>query len=85
LSEYDWNAAIERGRQRDQPQYADEIKQSLVVGFHLVCLRCGAGYYHTRFTMSELSYRMYSYCPNCIEKAIELLLKTDKEGLKNDD
>lgn len=64
---------VERIRQQEQPKKADEIKRAMNIGFHLKCLRCGQPYYHTEFAMSEMSYRMYSYCPDCIDKAIDAL------------
>ena len=67
------NENVERIRQEEQPKKADEIKRAMNIGFHLKCLRCGAAYYHTEFAMSEMSYRMYSYCPDCIDKGIEAL------------
>lgn len=67
------NENVERIRQQEQPKKADEIKRAMNIGFHLKCLRCGAVYYHTEFAMSEMSYRMYSYCPDCIDKGIEAL------------
>jgi len=67
------NENVERIRQQEQPKKADEIKRAMNIGFHLKCLRCGAAYYHTEFAMSEMSYRMYSYCPDCIDKGIEAL------------
>lgn len=73
MTEYDENENVERIRQQEQPKKADEIKRAMNIGFHLKCLRCGAAYYHTEFAMSEMSYRMYSYCPDCIEKGIEAL------------
>lgn len=67
------NENVERFRQQEQPKKADEIKRAMNIGFHLKCLRCGKTYYHTEFAMSEMSYRMYSYCPECIDKGIEAL------------
>ena len=67
------NENVERIRQQEQPKKADEIKRAMNIGFHLKCLRCGKTYYHTEFAMSEMSYRMYSYCPDCIDKGIEAL------------
>ena len=67
------NENVERIRQQEQPRKADEIKRAMNIGFHLKCLRCGKTYYHTEFAMSEMSYRMYSYCPDCIDKGIEAL------------
>ena len=77
MTEFNENENVERFRQQEQPKKADEIKRAMNIGFHLKCLRCGAAYYHTEFAMSEMSYRMYSYCPNCIDKAIEALKKED--------
>jgi NAD-dependent SIR2 family protein deacetylase len=71
------NENVERIRQQEQPKKADEIKRAMNIGFHLKCLRCGKTYYHTEFAMSEMSYRMYSYCPDCIDKGIEALKKQD--------
>ncbi|MBQ1776545.1 MAG: hypothetical protein IIZ93_00150 [Acidaminococcaceae bacterium] len=71
------NENVERIRQQEQPKKADEIKRAMNIGFHLKCLRCGAAYYHTEFAMSEMSYRMYSYCPDCIDKGIEALKEQD--------
>ncbi len=73
MTEFDENGNVERIRQQEQPVQADRIKRAMNIGFHLKCLRCGAEYYHTEFAMSEMSYRMYSYCPNCIDKGIEAL------------
>ena len=73
MTEYDENENVERIRQQEQPKKADEIKRAMNIGFHLKCLRCGKTYYHTEFAMSEMSYRMYSYCPDCIDKGIEAL------------
>lgn len=73
MTEFDENANVERIRQQEQPVQADRIKRAMNIGFHLKCLRCGAAYYHTEFAMSEMSYRMYSYCPACIDKAIDAL------------
>ena len=67
------NENVERIRRQEQPKKADEIKRAMNIGFHLKCLRCGKTYYHTEFAMSEMSYRMYSYCPDCIDKGIEAL------------
>lgn len=72
------NETVERIREHEQPKHMNKILQSLSVGFHLKCLRCGSTYYHTCFAMSEMSYRMYSYCPDCIDKAIQLLKKKDQ-------
>ena len=77
MTEYDENENVERIRQQEQPKKADEIKRAMNIGFHLKCLRCGAAYYHTEFAMSEMSYRMYSYCPDCIDKGIEALKEQD--------
>jgi len=71
------NENVERIRQQEQPKKADEIKRAMNIGFYLKCLRCGAAYYHTEFAMSEMSYRMYSYCPDCIDKGIEALKEQD--------
>ena len=71
------NENVERIRQQEQPKKADEIKRAMNIGFHLKCLRCGKTYYHTEFAMSEMSYRMYSYCPDCIDKGIEALKEQD--------
>ena len=71
------NENVECIRQPEQPKKADEIKRAMNIGFHLKCLRCGAAYYHTEFAMSEMSYRMYSYCPDCIDKGIEALKEQD--------
>lgn len=71
MSDFDWTENTERIRQEEQLKYADEIKESISIGFHLKCLRCGKAYYHTRFAMSEMSYRMYSYCPDCIDRALD--------------
>ena len=73
------NEIVERIRQQEQPKKADEIKRSISIGYHLKCLRCGATYYHTEFAMSEMSYRMYSYCPDCIDKAMDALKGEDKD------
>lgn len=73
MTEFDENANVELIRQQEQPKKADEIKRAMNIGFHLKCLRCGKTYYHTEFAMSEMSYRMYSYCPDCIDKGIEAL------------
>ena len=75
MTAFDWNANTEKNRREEQPKYADEIKEAISIGFHLKCLHCGSSYYHTRFAMSEMSYLMYSYCPNCIDKALDLLKK----------
>ena len=73
------NESVECIRKKYQPIYAEEIKESLYKGFHLRCLRCDAVYYHTSFAMSEMSYRMYSYCPNCIDEAIKVLKEQDQK------
>lgn len=73
MTDFDENENVERIRQQEQPKKADEIKRAMNIGFHLKCLRCGKTYYHTEFAMSEMSYRMYSYCPDCIDKGIEAL------------
>ena len=75
----DENIIVEKFRRETQPKCADEIKDAISIGFHLKCLRCGAVYYHTRFAMSEMGYRMYSYCPDCINKGIEALKEKDKQ------
>ena len=77
MTEFNENENVERIRQQEQPKKADEIKRAMNIGFHLKCLRCGAAYYHTEFAMSEMSYRMYSYCPDCIDKGIEALKEQD--------
>ena len=77
MTEFNENENVERIRQQEQPVQADRIKRAMNIGFHLKCLRCGAAYYHTEFAMSEMSYRMYSYCPNCIDKGIEALKEQD--------
>ena len=77
MTEFNKNENVERIRQQEQPKKADEIIRAMNIGFHLKCLRCGAAYYHTEFAMSEMSYRMYSYCPECIDKAIEALKEQD--------
>ena len=77
MTEFDENENVKRIRQQEQPKKADEIKRAMYIGFHLKCLRCGAAYYHTEFAMSEMSYRMYSYCPDCIDKGIEALKEQD--------
>lgn len=78
MTDFNENENVERIRQKEQPVQADRIKRAMNIGFHLKCLRCGAAYYHTEFAMSEMSYRMYSYCPDCIDKGIEALKKEDK-------
>jgi DNA-directed RNA polymerase subunit RPC12/RpoP len=45
---------------------------------YLKCLRCGAGYSYTKRTMEEISYRMYSYCQECHDKALMAL--KEREG-----
>ena len=77
MTEFNENENVERIRQQEQPKKADEIKRAMNIGFHLKCLRCGKTYYHTEFAMSEMSYRMYSYCPDCIDKGIEALKEQD--------
>lgn len=77
MTEFNENENVERIRQQEQPKKADEIKRAMNIGFHLKCLRCGAAYYHTEFAMSEMSYRMYSYCPDCIDNGIEALKEQD--------
>lgn len=69
----DWSAQQMKIMYEEHPVRADEIKESISIGFHLKCLRCGKTYYHTRFAMSEMGYRTYSYCDNCIDEAIDLL------------
>lgn len=78
MKEFDENENVERIRQQEQQKKADEIIRAMNIGFYLKCLRCGAGYYHTEFAMSEMSYQMYSYCPDCIGKALDLLKKQGK-------
>ena len=46
----------------------------------LKCLRCKQTYDYSWDTMDEISYTMYSYCPDCIRKGILLLKLQDKEG-----
>lgn len=46
----------------------------------LECLRCKQTYKYSWDTMDEISYTMYSYCPDCIRKGIQLLKSQDKEG-----
>lgn len=46
----------------------------------LECLRCKQTYDYSWDTMDEISYTMYSYCPDCIRKGIQLLKSQDKEG-----
>lgn len=75
----DENASVDKLRQENQPKYADDIREAISIGFHLKCLRCGAVYYHTQFAMSEMGYRMYSYCPECISKGIEALKAKDEQ------
>ena len=47
----------------------------------LECLRCKQTYDYSWDTMDEISYTMYSYCPDCIRKGIQLLKSQDKEGV----
>ncbi len=49
----------------------------------LECLRCKQTYDYSWDTMDEISYTMYSYCPDCIRKGIQLLKAQDKEGERN--
>lgn len=46
----------------------------------LECLRCKQTYEYSWDTMDEISYTMYSYCPVCIRKGIQLLKSQDKKG-----
>ena len=46
----------------------------------LECLRCKQTYEYSWDTMDEISYTMYSYCPDCIRKGIQLLKSQDKKG-----
>ena len=43
----------------------------------LECLRCKQTYDYSWDTMNEISYTMYSYCPDCIRKGIQLLRSQD--------
>ena len=45
----------------------------------LQCLRCKQTYEYTWETMDEITYTMYSYCPDCIRKGIQLLKAQDKK------
>ena len=49
---------------------------------YLECLRCKQAYNYSWDTMDEISYTMYSYCPDCIRKGILLLKSHDKEGAR---
>lgn len=79
MTDFDWTTNMERIRKEEQPKFANEIKDAISIGFHLKCLRCKKTYYHTRFAMSEMSYQMYSYCPDCIGMGLDELKK--KESL----
>ena len=79
MTGFDENKNVESIRIKQQPIKADEIKRALGIGYHLKCIRCGSTYYHTEFAMAEMSYRMYSYCPNCIDEGINALKEKDKQ------
>lgn len=77
----DWNAVQLKIMYEDHPKYANEIEEAVSIGFHLKCLRCGKTYYHTRLAMSEMGYRKYSYCDNCIDEAVDFLnAETARKG-----
>ena len=61
---------------------ANEIAKAERETCGLQCLRCKQTYEYTWETINEISYTMYSYCPDCIRKGIQLLKAQDKEGAK---
>ena len=62
-----------------QPDHNADIDKK--VG--LECLICKQTYDYSWDTMDEISYTMYSYCPDCIRKGILLLKAQDKEGAQD--
>ena len=63
------------------PLEVEKAKGRKTIG--LECLRCKQTYDYSWDTMDEISYTMYSYCPDCIRKGIQLLKSQDKEGEQN--
>ena len=64
------------------PLEAEKAKGRKTCG--LECLRCKQTYDYSWDTMDEISYTMYSYCPDCIRKGIGLLKSQDKEGAQDE-
>ena len=60
------------------PLEVEKAKGRKTIG--LECLRCKQTYEYSWDMMDEISYTMYSYCPDCIRKGIQLLKSQDKEG-----
>ena len=86
---HDWNATTAEHPDfkvvnDGNPTRADEIKEAISIGFHLKCLRCGKTYYLTRFSMSEMGYRKYSYCDDCIDKAMTFLKNETAKSVKSE-
>ena len=69
------------GRGYEQGKIQGEVdKREARKKVGLECLRCKQTYDYSWDTMDEISYTMYSYCPDCIRKGIQLLKAQDKEG-----
>ena len=80
-----WNDALNRAESEIEalasaPDHNADIDKK--VG--LECLRCKQTYDYSWDTMDEISYTMYSYCPDCIRKGILLLKAQDKEGANDE-
>lgn len=49
---------------------------------YLKCIRCGKPYQYNIKTFRQLSYRKYSYCDDCIDRFVDIVLNMERRGIK---
>lgn len=70
-------------KMRPLSDYAEEIEPETAPGdknhkMYLYCLRCHKDMEFTEGAMDEMGYTKYSYCDDCLHKAIKMLKQYDK-------